>query len=268
MAHLQNIPAQAPISQSLINPAVYSRFLVLMQHCPGEIQNKVEESFYEAVFLPGTIYPCGPRTARPIFLCLSRHVSSGWKARFWSENTFVFDAGHSLSSRFLPRGPQNPFYTIRKLHIAFGIRDLEDRFELIATNGRETTEEGQPYLADLQNTNTLAGRGSILPTSEILSLTFPCSLERNNTTHDIEALSELLVYAWISKFHYATYLRLTNLTLDFTGCTNPVNEEFLGNDVAQNVEPFQHQYPDEVRFLPEEMKVQLEMMFRDTNNQD
>ncbi|KAL8784925.1 MAG: hypothetical protein Q9213_003667 [Squamulea squamosa] len=268
MAHLINAPAQAINPQSHNNPAVYSRFLVLLQDCPREIQIMVEKEFYKAVFLPGIIYPCGPPTARPIFLCLSRHVSSAWKPRFWSENTFVYEPGHSLNSNFLPRGPQNPFYAIRKLHIAFGMQDLKDRFELIPNSSHETAEESKPYLADLQNTNTPAGRGTVLSTAEILSLTFPCTLEHNGNTHNIEILSELLVYAWISKFHYATYLRLTNLTLDFTECTNPVNEEFLGIDVAQNVEPFQHQYPAEVKFLPEDMRVQLEMMFRAANGLD
>ncbi|KAI4240741.1 MAG: hypothetical protein L6R40_004986 [Gallowayella cf. fulva] len=273
MSHIVGPLTPLALFLGLDDPVVYRRFVTLMQQkCPPEVLDTIAGHLCSSALLPGIIHPCAQNAPMPFHLRISQRYSNLYKDRFWGENAFAFDAGES-PVRYLQRGPPiNPFRDIRKLHITFGMADLENKFALVEEDV-EAEEAGTTdkdiYLNDTHYDDYNPNRGTLLSTSEITSMAFPCSVERSWHRYDINTLSEFLVHAWMSKFFYISHLRLEELRLDFTDCFNPQNGEFLGTDVAQNLEPFRHGYPAVVDIIaPVNMEVTVEMHFRDANGLD
>ncbi|KAL8810065.1 MAG: hypothetical protein Q9200_002879 [Gallowayella weberi] len=262
-------PPQLTLFQRLENPRELKRFLVPLQNLPLELRQIIRKLIYQSVLLPDTVYPSSEPTPEPILLCLAGCVSPTWETKFWSENTFVYRAGESPNTHLRPDQPRSPFWEIRKLHVIFGKDDLNRTYVLAPQDKTSATKTPPPHLKELGHFDSPEQDDTLLSPDDIVSLNFPCTMKR--TRGDItqfDHLNEILVYTWFSKFQAASELPLTHLTLDFTECHNPVNDEYLGNDVAQNLRPFQYALPEHLVILPDELKMQLTLHVRDANGLD
>ncbi|KAL8679034.1 MAG: hypothetical protein Q9186_004662 [Xanthomendoza sp. 1 TL-2023] len=269
MAYSNIHPPQLTLLQRLDDPGELQRFVTLLQANPAELRETILELVYGADLLPGTVYPCSKPTPEGILLCLGRCVSPKTDTTFWSENTFVYRAGESPNTQLRSDVLRNPFWGIRKLHVIFGMDDLKNKFALATPDKTNAAEIQLPFLKELEHLESREQGDTTLSPTDILSLNFPCTIKFTSGAIDqFNHLNDVLIHTWLSKIRSASELHLTHITLDFTECRNPITEEQLGNDVAQNLKPFEHGFPEDLVVLPEELKMQLTLHIRDANGLD
>ncbi|KAL8689883.1 MAG: hypothetical protein Q9218_004548 [Villophora microphyllina] len=125
-------PTPAPLPQyDQVQKLIFAKF-------PQELVDRVLSTVWDSSFTPGFVFPhqytLGRGThehggrrydvARPALLALSEEVQQTFQKRMWAENTWVIGAGATEMTTFLDQLPDEASRAIRKIHLAFSIKDL------------------------------------------------------------------------------------------------------------------------------------------------
>ncbi len=214
----------------------YKQFIGLVHKLPQELIALIEDWLYKSAFLPGVVCPLDRPTGRPLLLSLSRWHQSMFETRFWSENTFLFGTRH-FPSAFIVRRPVRLFDQIRKVHISLAVEDLEDMYAPVRKTPIGWTQQRSNRYESIFDHKRHTKTDTIISVADLVSSTYPRKLKSDGYTREYASLNDLLSTTWRRKFSIIRGLDLTNLTVDFSGCFNPVDGTWLGCEFARTI-PF------------------------------
>ncbi|KAL8913004.1 MAG: hypothetical protein Q9171_002072 [Xanthocarpia ochracea] len=214
----------------------YKQFIGLVQKLPQELIALIEDWLYKSAFLSGVVCPSDRLTVRPRLLSLSRWHQSTFETRFWGENTFLFGVRH-FPSAFITRRPVRLFDQIRKVHISLAVGDLEDMYVPVREPPVGWTQQPINRYQSTVDHENLTKTDMFISLADLVSSTYPRKLKSDGYTREYASLNDLLSTTWRRKFSIIRGLDLTDLTIDFSGCFNPVDGTWLGCEFARTL-PF------------------------------
>ncbi|KAL8846870.1 MAG: hypothetical protein Q9221_008069 [Calogaya cf. arnoldii] len=239
---------------------------LMYKKCPQEVVDHIKYWTFELVFCPGHIvcdrYPedavCGwPKAspARPTLLALSKAIQTKYQQRLMTENTYFI-----ASTKYLNPTPRQTWRNIRKLKLAFTVRDL-------GTGWAGSIPPPGTY-HEYPDSSTILGPQRLWAISRGNVIENNHTCHKASTTHQSEGpchqcLNMELAKCWSNKALMARTLDLEpeELTLDLTECYDS-RGYWMGGVVADNLSWIRRKFPGMLEVLGPDGKKQKELFAR------